>query len=135
MQQLVYYNQRISWKMWFWPVLPSWAVYEHWLVNFKRWGNIITCNDLCFFGGSEESELLENHVVYNIPSISKKMLCLQTKPIWCSSLGELHMFPMPNARWETLSVDFIVEVAVTDSWQLDMLWLVSLSQEIMSKNH
>jgi len=37
-------------------------------------------------------------------------MCLQTKSFQCPLIGELHPLPIPSAPWETISVDFIVEL-------------------------
>jgi len=37
-------------------------------------------------------------------------LCLQTKPWRHSPVGELQLLSVPDARWDTLSVDFVVKL-------------------------
>jgi len=37
-------------------------------------------------------------------------MCLWTKSFWCHPIGELHPLPIPSAPWDTISVDFIVEL-------------------------
>jgi len=37
-------------------------------------------------------------------------LCLQTKPWQHSPVGKLQPLSVPDARWDTLSVDFVVEL-------------------------
>ena len=37
-------------------------------------------------------------------------LCLCTKVIRHPPVGELHPFPMPETRWDTLSINFVVEL-------------------------
>jgi len=37
-------------------------------------------------------------------------LCLRTKPWRHSPVGELQLLSVPDARWNTLSVDFVVEL-------------------------
>jgi hypothetical protein len=37
-------------------------------------------------------------------------LCLRTKSQRHHPIGELHPLPIPNAPWDTISVDFIVEL-------------------------
>jgi len=37
-------------------------------------------------------------------------MCLQTKSFRCPLTGELHPLPIPSAPWDTISVDFIVEL-------------------------
>jgi len=40
-------------------------------------------------------------------------LCLRTKPIRQAPVGELHSLWIPNSRWNTLSVDFVVELPLS----------------------
>jgi len=42
--------------------------------------------------------------------VSTCNLCLQTKPWRHSPVGELQLLPVPDAWWDTLSVDFVVEL-------------------------
>jgi len=42
-------------------------------------------------------------------------LCLQTKPWRHSLVGELQPLSVPDTRWDTLSVDFIVELRLQES--------------------
>jgi len=42
--------------------------------------------------------------------ISTCDMCLQTKSFRRPPIGELHPFPIPSAPWDTISVDFIVEL-------------------------
>jgi len=37
-------------------------------------------------------------------------MCLWTKSFRCPPIGELHPLPIPSAPWDTISVDFIVEL-------------------------
>jgi hypothetical protein len=37
-------------------------------------------------------------------------LCMRTKTQRCPPVGELHPLPIPNTPWDTVSVDFIVEL-------------------------
>jgi len=37
-------------------------------------------------------------------------LYLQTKPVYYLLCRELYLLPIPNARWETISIDFIIEL-------------------------
>ena len=37
-------------------------------------------------------------------------MCLRTKSFRCPPIGELHPLPIPSAPWDTISVDFIVEL-------------------------
>jgi len=40
-------------------------------------------------------------------------LCLRTKPIRQAPVGELHPLRIPDSRWDTLSVDFVVELPLS----------------------
>ena len=42
--------------------------------------------------------------------VSTCNMCLHTKASRQSPVGELHPLPIPNALWDTISVDFIVEL-------------------------
>lgn len=37
-------------------------------------------------------------------------MCMWTKAIHQPPTGELHLLPIPDAPWDTVSVDFIVEL-------------------------
>jgi len=46
-------------------------------------------------------------------------LCLRTKPIRQAPVGELHPLRILDSRWDTLSVDFVVELPLSsrhDDW-------------------
>jgi len=45
--------------------------------------------------------------------ISTCDLCLRTKPIRQALVGELHPLRIPDSQWDTLSVDFIVELPLS----------------------
>jgi len=40
-------------------------------------------------------------------------LCLRTKPIRQALVGELHPLRILDSRWDTLSVDFVVELPLS----------------------
>jgi len=40
-------------------------------------------------------------------------LCLRTKPIRQALVGELHPLQIPDSQWDTLSVDFVVELPLS----------------------
>jgi len=40
-------------------------------------------------------------------------LCTRTKPIRQAPIGKLHPLRIPDSRWDTLSVDFIVELPLS----------------------
>ena len=42
--------------------------------------------------------------------ISTCDLCLRTKPIRQALVGELHPLWIPDSQWDTLSIDFVVEL-------------------------
>ena len=47
-------------------------------------------------------------------------LCLQTKVQRQPPIGELHPLPVPDAHWDTISVDFIVELPDTHGYDAVM---------------
>ena len=48
-------------------------------------------------------------------------MCMHTKASWQSPVRELHLLPIPDALWDTISVDFIVK----------LLWLMN-NKEVRS---
>ena len=42
-------------------------------------------------------------------------MCLRTKTIKQPLMGELHLLPIPNAPWDTISVDFIMELPIPNA--------------------
>ena len=49
-------------------------------------------------------------------------MCLQTKSIYQPPSGELHPLPIPNAPWDTASVDFITELP--ESYEKDAIMVI-----------
>jgi len=45
--------------------------------------------------------------------ISTCDLCLRMKPIRQAPVGELHPLQIPDSRWDTLSVDFVMELPLS----------------------
>jgi len=45
--------------------------------------------------------------------ISTCNLCLRTKPIRQALVGELHPLQILDSRWDTLSMDFVVELPLS----------------------
>jgi len=55
-------------------------------------------------------------------------LCLRTKPIRQAPVGELHPLRIPDLRWDTLSVDFIVELPLSSRHNAVMTVVDSVSK-------
>jgi len=56
-------------------------------------------------------------------------LCLRTKPIRQAPVGELHSFRIPDLRWDTLSVDFVVELPLSSGHDTVMTVVDSVSKQ------
>jgi len=57
-------------------------------------------------------------------------LCLQTKPWRHSPVGELQPLSVPDARWDTLSVDFVVELPESSGHDAVMTIVDSVSKRV-----
>jgi len=57
-------------------------------------------------------------------------LCLQTKPWRHSPVGELQLLSVPDARWDTLSVDFVVELPESSGHDAVMTVVDSVSKRV-----
>ena len=55
-------------------------------------------------------------------------MCLCTKASWQSPVGELHLLPIPNAPWDTISVDFIVELLESEGEDTVMVVVDSVTK-------
>jgi hypothetical protein len=55
-------------------------------------------------------------------------LCLQTKPQHCPLTGELYPLPIPDAHWETISVDFVVELLESTGYDAVMTIVDTVSK-------
>jgi len=55
-------------------------------------------------------------------------LCLRTKPIRQAPVGELHPLRIPDSRWDTLSVDFVVELPLSSRHNAVMTVVDSVSK-------
>jgi len=60
--------------------------------------------------------------------ISTCDLCLRTKPIRQAPVGELHPLRIPDSRWDTLSVDFVVELPLSSGHDAVMTVVDSVSK-------
>jgi len=56
-------------------------------------------------------------------------LCLRTKPIRQAPVGELHPLRIPDSRWDTLSVDFVVELPLSSGHDTVMTVVDSVSKQ------
>jgi len=57
-------------------------------------------------------------------------LCLWTKPWRHSPVGELQLLSIPDARWDTLSVDFVVELPKSSGHDAVMTVVDSVSKKV-----
>ena len=55
-------------------------------------------------------------------------LCLRTKPIRQAPVGELHPLQIPDSRWNTLSVDFVVELPFSSRYDAVITVVDSVSK-------
>jgi len=60
--------------------------------------------------------------------ISTCDLCLRTKPIRQALVGELHPLWIPDSRWDTFSVDFVVELPLSSGHDAVMTVVDSVSK-------
>ena len=62
--------------------------------------------------------------------ISTCDLCLQTKSWRYSPVGELQLLSVPDAQWDTLSVDFMVELPESSGHDAVMTVVNSISKRV-----
>jgi len=55
-------------------------------------------------------------------------LCIRTKPIRQAPVGELHPLQIPDLRWDTLSMDFVVELPFSSKHNAVMTVVDSVSK-------
>jgi len=60
--------------------------------------------------------------------ISTCDLCLRTKLIRQALVGKLHPFWIPDLRWDTLSVDFVMELPLSSGHDTVMTVVDSVSK-------
>ena len=56
-------------------------------------------------------------------------LCLRMKPIRQALVGELHLLRIPDSRWDTLSMDFVVELPLSSRHDTVMTVVDSVSKQ------
>jgi len=56
-------------------------------------------------------------------------LCLRKKPIRQALVGELHPLQIPDSQWDTLSVDFVVELPLSSKHDAVMTVVDSVSKQ------
>jgi len=61
--------------------------------------------------------------------VSTYDLCLRTKPIRQALVGELHPLQIPDSQWDTLSVDFVVELPLSSRCDAVMTVVDSVSKQ------
>ena len=61
--------------------------------------------------------------------ISTYDLCLRMKPIKQALVGELHPLRIPDSHWDTLSVDFVVELPLSSEHDAVMTVVDSVSKQ------
>jgi len=57
-------------------------------------------------------------------------LCLQTKPWRHSLVGELQPLSVPDAQWDTLSIDFVVKLLESSGHDAVMTVVNSVSKRV-----
>jgi len=57
-------------------------------------------------------------------------MCLWTKSFRCPPTGELHPLPIPSASWDTISVDFIVELPQSAGHDSIMVVIDSITKHV-----
>jgi len=62
--------------------------------------------------------------------ISTCDLCIRTKPIRQAPVGKLHPLQILDLRWDTLSVDFVVELPLSSSHNTVMTVVDSVSKQV-----
>ena len=55
-------------------------------------------------------------------------MCLHTKASQQSPIRELHLLPIPNALWDTISVDFIVKLLESEGKDTVMVVVDSVTK-------
>ena len=55
-------------------------------------------------------------------------ICLRTKVQWSPPIGELSLLPTPESHWYTISIDFIVELPESHSYNAIMNVIDSVSK-------
>jgi len=112
-------------------------IYVPWNSDLRRWV-VSLCHDTKVAGHPrcwKTLELVSRN--YWWPQISRYIgqyvstcdLCLRTKPIRQAPVGKLHPLRIPDSRWDTLSVDFVVELPLSSGHNAVMTVVDSVSKQ------
>jgi len=103
-------------------------IYVPWNMDLRRWV-VSLCHDTKVAGhlGHWKTLKLVSRD-YWWPQISRYIrqyvstydLCIRTKPIRQAPVGKLHPLWIPDSRWDTLSIDFVIELPLSSGHDIVM---------------